>query len=172
MDKQILYILPFRNGKYFKFGITKNMNLDRIKEVNRNYGIDVDRSLIYYGDTREVTSIESKLKDRPCLEQHKYKGCDGYTEVRKISELDDVINIVKTYNLSEFELKSLNFKFKRYRLSHLPKKKKINHIKRELSSGPVYLPEVDLTPISIPDNYPHTICESIEMETQQWKYGK
>jgi hypothetical protein len=87
MDEHILYILPFKNGNHFKFGITGVKKFTRIKSLNRTYGIDIDKSFIYRGDKKSIVLIESKLKENEFLQVDDYIGIDGYTEVRKISEL-------------------------------------------------------------------------------------
>jgi hypothetical protein len=102
MDEYLLYILPFNNGNHFKFGITRCKNFERIKGLNRKYGIDIDKSFIYRGDKKSIISIETKLKQNEFLQVDDYIGRDGYTEIRNISELKNTMDIVESYK--EFNL--------------------------------------------------------------------
>lgn len=105
MNDYILYILPFKNGNHFKFGITKIQSLKRIKQINSLYDIDIDNGFIYRGDKTSVISAESELKIYETLEVDEYLGLPGYTEIRDISKLDMTINIISKYNLLKEPLK-------------------------------------------------------------------
>ncbi len=158
-NQHILYILPFKNGRYFKFGITKEMNFERIKHINRIYGIDIERGLVYYGNTKDIVFIENQLKNKFCVKNHEYKGRNGYTEVRNISELKSTISILKEYknkfDLQKFKLKKLNYKYIDYELK--PNGQPINYTR--YSYDEIELPKYDLIPLvgDILNNYPPII---------------
>jgi len=104
MKNYILYVLPFRNGKHFKFGITSVESLKRIKGLNKIYDIDIDKSFIYRGEKSVITSTESELKIYEFLEVDDYIGLPGYTEIREVSELENTISIIENYNLKKESL--------------------------------------------------------------------
>jgi hypothetical protein len=107
----IFYILPFTNGEYFKFGITKNINLSRISNLNTLFGIDFSKSIILYGSGSDIKRLEKKLKNSlPIIE--KYKGISGYTEIKDILTLpyviEESIKVEGIYIYKDFSKESLN----------------------------------------------------------------
>ena len=102
MKDYILYVLPFKNGKHFKFGITRVKNFTRIKMIHKMYEIDMDKCIIYRGDKTSIMLVENRLKEYELLQVEEYFGLEGYTEIRNISELENSIEIIESYK--EFDL--------------------------------------------------------------------
>ena len=149
MDEYLLYILPFNNGNHFKFGITGVKKFTRIKSLNRTYGIDIDKSFIYRGDKKSIVLIESKLKENEFLQVDDYIGIDGYTEVRKISELKNTIDIIESY--IEFNLikESLKIYDKSFKLRKDNFKSTFQISIFSIKTSGMELPEANLTSIDI-----------------------
>jgi hypothetical protein len=149
MDEYLLYILPFNNGNHFKFGISRCKKFERIKSLNRTYGIDIDKSFIYRGDKKSIVLIESKLKENEFLQVDDYIGIDGYTEVRKISELKNTIDIIESY--IEFNLikESLKIYDKSFKLRKDNFKSTFQISIFSIKTSGMELPEANLTSIDI-----------------------
>lgn len=98
MTDYLLYVLPFKNEKHFKFGISRQKKLERIKDLHNIYEIDIDKSFFYTGSKEVITFIECELKKFESLEIDDYYGIAGYTEIRNISELEKTIKIIESYD--------------------------------------------------------------------------
>jgi hypothetical protein len=90
----ILYLLPFKDKAFFKFGITKNnISYDRIKTLHYKYNFDLDNSFIVSSKkSRLIEIIEKEIKATydfkiPAC----YQGIDGATEIRPLVVLEKVL---------------------------------------------------------------------------------
>jgi hypothetical protein len=142
----LLYILPFKNEKHFKFGITRVQDLKRVKNINKIYTIDIDKSFIYRGHKDLISKIECRLKEFEHLIVEDYIGMDGYTEIRNISELNNTINIIEQYdefNLIKEPLKKYN-NLVTYKNYTFKPKTKIN-----VKTGGSNIPDLELNMVSV-----------------------
>jgi len=110
----ILYLLPFKSGTDFKFGIT---NSDRIKMIDKIYSVDFNRAKIVSAKRdRIVRGIETYLKTAFAdFITDKYKGKDGATEILPIEYWDRVIHAIEYFrvNLGWLEVKVENYSFRK-----------------------------------------------------------
>lgn len=142
----LLYILPFKSGKHFKFGITRVQDLKRVKNINKIYTIDIDKSFIYRGDKHSILNIECKLKEHEHLIVEDYIGMDGYTEIRSISELNNTINIIEKFKEFKFIKEPLiNY----YKLVSYKNYKFIPKVKTNVKTGGNNLPDLELNIVDI-----------------------
>lgn len=114
MENQYLYLLPFKNKKYFKIGISKN-NYNRILHHNCTYDIDLNNALIVTSNkTNIIKALEIELLNiLPQLNENEitsYIKKDGYTEIRSIKDWNECISIIKNKH-SNLNLKLTDIKF-------------------------------------------------------------
>lgn len=95
-----LYILPFKDKKHFKIGISGN-NFNRVYMHDNTYDIDLDKSITYHAKRSTVRSIENILLNTT-KNIDNFSGLDGCTEVRSIEDLQSCMDI-----LNDFERKQL-----------------------------------------------------------------
>lgn len=94
-----LYLIPFNDGKHFKLGITQSKDLSRIKKLNQIYDVNYEQSLLVSASkARSIQLLEKDLLNIFSGEVQKYKGKDGWTEVRPLSFFTDVIAEIKSRN--------------------------------------------------------------------------
>lgn len=93
--KNYIYILPFKDEKYFKIGISSN-NLNRVNSHDNTYGIDKNKSLIFEGSKKVIKALESSLLSI-CPPVDVFTGKDGHTEVREIKHLEYCLDFIKFY---------------------------------------------------------------------------
>lgn len=93
--KNYLYLLPFKNEKYFKIGISKD-NINRIMHHHMSYGLDLENVYIIEADLPIIQILEIELLH--CFPKVKELiGTDkssGITEVREIKHLDETLEIL------------------------------------------------------------------------------
>jgi hypothetical protein len=153
MKDYILYVLPFKNGKHFKFGITKVKNFTRIKMIHKMYEIDMEKCYIYRSDRDSIMLIENKLKEYELLQVEEYRGLEGYTEIRNISELQNSIDIIESYtefDLIKEPLTMYNREF-RFSMNRVEFKPNVLTTLSSLKTGGEELPNLDLTSSDISD---------------------
>ena len=99
--KHYLYILPFNDGKHFKFGRSSG-NYSRLQQHNNTYGgIDFESSLIIEASKRVVITMEALLKISIKRDDKTvYEGLDGYTEVRDVKYLHNCCDHLKHFQSS------------------------------------------------------------------------
>ncbi len=113
MSYNILYLLPFKNGKHFKFGISTQRDLSRVYRIDSLYNIDFDKSIIYYGLKPDIQLVENYIKKiTPKMYNSPYKGKDGYSEVRDFSLFERILEKCDTqfqhdFSFIRYELKNL-----------------------------------------------------------------
>lgn len=99
---KFLYLIPFKNGLYFKFGISSN-GFSRILLHNRNYEIDYSKSYIIKAESKVIRFLEMELSCTfPGSDDiiNKYYGMDGYTEIRDFIYFEEVLNLIKSKSIS------------------------------------------------------------------------
>jgi len=123
-----LYLLPFKDKKYFKIGISKN-NFNRVYTHNRNYNIDFNKSLIITSVKKSAISILEKelLTIFEPVDIEKFKNVDGYTEIRNIKYFNECLSIIKTKH------PNLGLKIIKFNKFNKNKPKKIHKIKQSLN---------------------------------------
>lgn len=100
MNQTYLYLLPFKNDKYFKIGISSS-NDDRIKTLNSLYKLDYKKALIVKAKKSSTIKIlERELLDTfdERITEERYKDKDGCTEIRCLSVFNDVLETIKLKN--------------------------------------------------------------------------
>lgn len=109
----ILYLLPFKNGKYFKFGISKDMDFSRVYHIDNLYEIDFENSVLYYGLKSDIHLVEKYIKKiTPRIYNNPYNGKDGHSEVRDFSLFEQIYKkceeqFSQDFSLIKYELKNL-----------------------------------------------------------------
>jgi hypothetical protein len=91
----ILYLLPFKDKAFFKFGITKNnISYDRIKTLHHKYNFDLDNSFIVScKKNRLIEILEKEIKATHDFEIPTcYIGIDGATEIRPLDILENILD--------------------------------------------------------------------------------
>lgn len=127
LSYNLLYLLPFKNGKYFKFGISTQKDLSRVDHINNLYDIDFNKSIVYYGLKTDIQLVENYIKKiTPRIYNNPYQGKDGFSEVRDFSFFENILD--KCDN--QFQR---DFSFVRYELKNL----EINNWKSNLKVRPV-----------------------------------
>jgi len=127
LSYNLLYLLPFKNGKYFKFGISTQKDLSRVDHINNLYDIDFNKSIVYYGLKTDIQLVENYIKKiTPRIYNNPYQGKDGFSEVRDFSFFENILD--KCDN--QFQR---DFSFVRYELKNL----EINNWKNNLKVRPV-----------------------------------
>jgi hypothetical protein len=106
-----LYLLPFKNNKHFKFGISSS-GFNRIENLNSIYEIDINKSKIYVTENEKLIKyIEKEIKVLFPDNERIYRGKDGWTEIRDIKIFDKVLELLNTrpkfVNLKSYQLVSL-----------------------------------------------------------------
>jgi hypothetical protein len=127
LSYNLLYLLPFKNGKYFKFGISTQKDLSRVDHINNLYDIDFNKSIVYYGLKTDIQLVENYIKKiTPRIYNNPYQGKDGFSEVRDFFFFENILD--KCDN--QFQT---DFSFVRYELKNL----EINNWKSNLKVRPV-----------------------------------
>lgn len=94
--EKYLYLLPLKDNSLFKIGISSN-NLNRVKMHDSTYGIIKNDCLIITAKKSGVISaIERELLEIFEQPSHKYKGLDGWTELRGIENFNEALDIIKS----------------------------------------------------------------------------
>jgi len=141
MSYNILYLLPFKNGKHFKFGISTQRDLSRVYRIDSLYNIDFERSIIYYGLKPDIQLVENYIKKiTPRIYNSPYKGKDGHSEIRDFSFFENILE--KCDN--QFQT---DFSFVRYELKNL----EINNWKNNIKTRTVVKKDDYNSFDSIPD---------------------
>lgn len=122
-----LYILPFKDKKHFKVGISSN-NMNRIKHLNSIYSLDYDNGFILQGKEKKVKMLETMLLSIT-NQVDTFIGNDGHTEVRSINDYDKVIEQISLYE-DAFKLKKEFLNKPIHTVKPKPKLKH-NNIKKE-----------------------------------------
>lgn len=103
-----LYLLKFKNNKYFKIGVSSN-NYNRIINHQKQYNLNIEESLIFKGSKRDVSVVEKMLltaiKPSESINEE-YSGADGHTEIREINYFGDALKIIE-HNEKYFKLKKI-----------------------------------------------------------------
>lgn len=76
-----IYLIPTKNGRYFKFGKSSN-NSARILDHNTRFKFDLNRGLIFLVDRENVFIVESELNKKFPQCEHVYGKVDGSNEIR------------------------------------------------------------------------------------------
>ena len=106
-----LYILPFNDKQFLKIGISLNNNFNRINKLSNIYDIDTDNIILYSSDNiNNIKLLETNIKiiiNEKIKPENIYYGKDGYTEIRNVKYLNDIINLINTLKplLNIYELK-------------------------------------------------------------------
>lgn len=93
----ILYLLPFRNGRYFKFGVTdfSKRGFDRpYLELDPLYEVDFTKSLkVTSNEKTEVTILENEIKRNYSryFRTDEYSGKNGASEILPIEFFESVL---------------------------------------------------------------------------------
>jgi hypothetical protein len=141
MSYNILYLLPFKNGKHFKFGISTQRDLSRVYRIDSLYNIDFEKSIIYYGLKPDIQLVENYIKKiTPRIYNSPYKGKDGHSEKREIYLFESILE--KCDN--QFQT---DFSFVRYELKNL----EINNWKNNIKTRTVVKKDDYNSFDSIPD---------------------
>jgi hypothetical protein len=141
MSYNILYLLPFKNGKHFKFGISTQRDLSRVYRIDSLYNIDFEKSIIYYGLKPDIQLVENYIKKiTPRIYNSPYKGKDGHSEIRDFSFFENILD--KCDN--QFQT---DFSFVRYELKNL----EINNWKNNIKTRTVVKKDDYNSFDSIPD---------------------
>ena len=88
-----LYILPFKDQKHFKIGISSK-DFSRIKYLNKIYDIDFDKSFIVYSKERDIKILEKELLEIFDTDECDKFETDGYTEIRNIKYFNECLQII------------------------------------------------------------------------------
>lgn len=97
----ILYLLPFKNGTHFKFGITDiaKRGFDRpYQELDPLYGIDFSKALMVSANKKEeIYVLETELKRNYAryFKSNEFEGKDGASEILPMKYFDEVIIFIK-----------------------------------------------------------------------------
>ena len=97
----ILYLLPFENGRHFKFGVTdlNKRGFDRpYLELDPLYEIDFSKALmVTANEKKEVYILENEIKRNYSryFRTEEYVGKDGASEILPIEYFDEVISFIK-----------------------------------------------------------------------------
>jgi hypothetical protein len=141
MSYNILYLLPFKNGKHFKFGISTQRDLSRVYRIDSLYNIDFEKSIIYYGLKPDIQLVENYIKKiTPRIYNSPYKGKDGHSEIRDFYLFESILE--KCDN--QFQT---DFSFVRYELKNL----EINNWKNNIKTRTVVKKDDYNSFDSIPD---------------------
>ena len=113
MSYNILYLLPFKNGKHFKFGISTQRDLSRVYRIDSLYNIDFEKSIIYYGLKSDIQLVENYIKKiTPRIYNSPYKGKDGHSEIRDFYLFESILEkcdnqFQRDFSFVRYELKNL-----------------------------------------------------------------
>lgn len=113
MSYNILYLLPFKNGKHFKFGISTQRDLSRVYRIDSLYNIDFEKSIIYYGLKPDIQLVENYIKKiTPRIYNSPYKGKDGHSEIRDFYLFESILEkcdnqFQRDFSFVRYELKNL-----------------------------------------------------------------
>jgi len=104
--RRFLYLAPFLNKKYFKLGISVNLN-SRLKTHDRIYNLDYNKILVVEANKNKTISlIEQELK--LIFPKANVGKVNGYTEIIEMKYFNEVIEVI---NLKH---KNLNIKIRKY----------------------------------------------------------
>jgi hypothetical protein len=98
----ILYIIPFKNGKYFKYGVTdtEKQGFSRPHDtLHKLYDLDfVNAKMVTSTEARPVLILERQLKNdfSRYFRTDDYIGSDGYSEILPIEHFGAVIAFIET----------------------------------------------------------------------------
>lgn len=95
MDKY-LYLLPFKNNKHFKIGISTN-NFNRINLHNSTYNINLNNAYIVTSKFNKIipaleTELLCSIPESKTINE--FKNLDGYTEIRDINHFNKALEII------------------------------------------------------------------------------
>lgn len=147
LSYNILYLLPFKNGEYFKFGISSQKDLHRVNHIDNLYQVDFQNSVIYYGLKPDIQLVENYIKKITSMSYNNpYKGKDGYSEIREFSLFKRILHkcddqFRNDFSFIKYELKNLELDKWRNEL----KSRVI--IKKDVSNSFESIPELDLPDI-------------------------
>lgn len=106
--KDYLYILPFKDKKHFKIGISSN-SYSRIIHLDKIYDIDLENSFIVHSKKRNISILEKELLT--IFEQDDVDNflSEGHTEIRNVKYLNECLELIrnKHQNLS-YKIEKLN----------------------------------------------------------------
>jgi len=93
-----LYVLLFKNNTHFKIGISRNNN-NRLKQHERTYGIDVEKSYIFQSScSTHIKTLERMLLCLyPEVTSELYSDTDGHTEIRDAIYYEDCLRQMDYY---------------------------------------------------------------------------
>ncbi|MHA2039987.1 MAG: hypothetical protein ACW98X_26545 [Promethearchaeota archaeon] len=101
MIKPHLYLLPFKDNKYFKFGISITNNYNRITQHVRTYNVDTEKIIVVESVNKDyIRLIERNIMimvEQTVGDDFVYKDEDGYTEIRSIDKWDNVMDVINTF---------------------------------------------------------------------------
>lgn len=104
-----LYILPFKDKKHFKIGISSN-SYSRIFHLDKIYNIDLDNSFIVHSKKRNIALLERELL--MIFEQDDVDNflTDGHTEIRNVKYLNECLELIQNkhqnlvYRIDKFKI--------------------------------------------------------------------
>lgn len=118
-----LYIIPFKNKEYFKFGVSFVENFNRVDKHIKTYDGDENNITIVESMESSIKLLEKNIATIiPISEKSPYGNTyDGYTEIRGIKHIDKAMSII---NMFKDDL-SLNIKqYKPNKITKINKKLK------------------------------------------------
>ncbi len=99
--KPHLYLLPFEDKKYFKFGISLTNNYNRILTHLKTYDVDYENIMIVESDDKShIRLIERNINvmvEQILSEDFEYDGKDGHTEIRSINQWEKVMEVINMF---------------------------------------------------------------------------
>ena len=111
------YILPFKDGRHIKCGISSE-DINRIITHNESFDIDIKKVVILNCNRKSLAlKIEQWiLKSTQFPDSaRKYKGIDGWTEIRLRSDMKKIIDSINKIKRDPYftfaESKALDYKF-------------------------------------------------------------
>jgi hypothetical protein len=87
-----LYILPFNDNQHFKIGISDRID-SRIGKHNSQYDLNTQNVRLVRSSSHNIKLLERLLLTVcPALEENKFVGIDGATEIRHVDHLCTCLN--------------------------------------------------------------------------------
>ena len=124
----ILYLLPFKNGEYYKLGITNKKDLFRVKHLDDLYSVNFENAMLFYGLRKDIQLAESYLKQYiPRIYENPYDGMEGFSEIREMNSFEKAVEKCEQFKfdfgLIRYKLKDLNIQEWKNNVKVRPKKK-------------------------------------------------
>ena len=102
MNKHYIYLLPTKNGRYFKLGKSSIGQVRATGKLHRIYNFDFNRSLVFFADRETVYKVETELKKSIPSCKHVYGKVDGSSEIREFKYFGKALALLRDKELVEF----------------------------------------------------------------------